>query len=150
MNIFINFEEEIETEAAAKEGRVLPAQRQFQPLGRRTGVVGPQLQLPEERNFSHRRIGAEDRSEMLKTKNFGRKSLNEIKEILAQMGLSLGMKIDEQGNAVPGPTAFLQHSPGASYNTTTTRTSRWIRWICNCPLRPKTFNSSQSSVLSCQ
>lgn len=32
--------------------------------------------------------------EMLKTKNFGRKSLNEIKEILGEMGLSLGMKMD--------------------------------------------------------
>jgi DNA-directed RNA polymerase subunit alpha len=32
--------------------------------------------------------------EMLKTKNFGRKSLNEIKEILSTMGLSLGMKLD--------------------------------------------------------
>jgi DNA-directed RNA polymerase subunit alpha len=32
--------------------------------------------------------------EMLKTKNFGRKSLNEIKDILATMGLSLGMRID--------------------------------------------------------
>jgi len=34
-------------------------------------------------------------ADMLKTKNFGRKSLNEIKEILAEMGLSLGMKVDE-------------------------------------------------------
>jgi DNA-directed RNA polymerase subunit alpha len=33
-------------------------------------------------------------AEMLKTKNFGRKSLNEIKEILSEMGLGLGMKID--------------------------------------------------------
>ena len=33
-------------------------------------------------------------TEMLKTKNFGRKSLNEIKDILSEMGLSLGMKID--------------------------------------------------------
>lgn len=32
-------------------------------------------------------------AEMLKTKNFGRKSLNEIKDILAEMGLSLGMQI---------------------------------------------------------
>ncbi len=32
--------------------------------------------------------------DMLKTKNFGRKSLKEIKEILSNMGLSLGMKID--------------------------------------------------------
>jgi DNA-directed RNA polymerase subunit alpha len=33
-------------------------------------------------------------SEMLKTKNFGRKSLNEIKSILEEMGLSLGMKLE--------------------------------------------------------
>jgi DNA-directed RNA polymerase subunit alpha len=35
-------------------------------------------------------------SEMLKTKNFGRKSLNEIKEILSGMGLGLGMKVDDK------------------------------------------------------
>jgi DNA-directed RNA polymerase subunit alpha len=34
--------------------------------------------------------------EMLKTRNFGRKSLNEIKEILEQMGLHLGMKVEEE------------------------------------------------------
>jgi DNA-directed RNA polymerase subunit alpha len=39
--------------------------------------------------------------EMLKTKNFGRKSLNEIKEILSGMGLSLGMRLDQ-------PTATAQ------------------------------------------
>lgn len=39
-------------------------------------------------------------SEMLKTKNFGRKSLNEVKEILADMGFSFGMKIDEQGRII--------------------------------------------------
>src|SRR5207248_2933728 len=38
-------------------------------------------------------------AEMLKTKNFGRKSLNEIKEILHTMGLSLGMKIDQAATA---------------------------------------------------
>jgi DNA-directed RNA polymerase subunit alpha len=32
--------------------------------------------------------------EMLKTKNFGHKSLNEIKEILREMGLELGMRIE--------------------------------------------------------
>ena len=31
---------------------------------------------------------------MLKTKNFGRKSLNEIKEVLSEMELSLGMKLE--------------------------------------------------------
>ena len=34
--------------------------------------------------------------EMLRTRNFGRKSLNEIKEILEDMGLHLGMKVDEE------------------------------------------------------
>lgn len=34
-------------------------------------------------------------AEMLKTKNFGRKSLNEIKDILSSMGLSLGMRLDQ-------------------------------------------------------
>ncbi|WP_455243831.1 DNA-directed RNA polymerase subunit alpha [Petrachloros mirabilis] len=38
-------------------------------------------------------------AEMLKTKNFGKKSLNEIKEILADMGLSLGVKIEETAQA---------------------------------------------------
>src|SRR5215467_8076173 len=37
--------------------------------------------------------------EMLKTKNFGRKSLNEIKEILATMGLGLGMRVDQPAAA---------------------------------------------------
>ena len=31
---------------------------------------------------------------MLKTKNFGRKSLNEIKDVVGEMGLSLGMKLE--------------------------------------------------------
>jgi DNA-directed RNA polymerase subunit alpha len=38
-------------------------------------------------------------AEMLKTKNFGRKSLNEIKEILHSMGLSLGMRLDQPAGA---------------------------------------------------
>lgn len=43
-------------------------------------------------------------SEMLKTKNFGRKSLNEIKEVLSEMGLSLGMKLE--GFAPPQEDIF--------------------------------------------
>ena len=42
-------------------------------------------------------------AEMLRTKNFGRKSLNEIKEILQSLGLSFGMKFDSQGRLV-GPS----------------------------------------------
>ena len=49
------------------------------------------------KNANIRYIGelvSKSEAEMLKTKNFGRKSLNEIKEILSEMGLSLGMKVD--------------------------------------------------------
>ena len=42
-------------------------------------------------------------AEMLKTKNFGRKSLKEIKEILAEMGLSLGMKLENWPPKVATP-----------------------------------------------
>src|ERR1700753_2205719 len=42
-------------------------------------------------------------SEMLKYRNFGKKSLNEIKEKLSQLGLSLGMKFDS-GMVEPNPT----------------------------------------------
>ena len=45
-------------------------------------------------------------AEMLKYRNFGKKSLNEIKEILANMGLSLGMRIDTHGRLIaPPPSA---------------------------------------------
>ncbi len=39
-------------------------------------------------------------AEMLKTKNFGRKSLTEIKDILSDMGLSFGMKLDQKGHPI--------------------------------------------------
>jgi DNA-directed RNA polymerase subunit alpha len=42
-------------------------------------------------------------AEMLRTKNFGRKSLNEIKEILNNLGLGFGMKLDAQGRIVGPP-----------------------------------------------
>ena len=41
------------------------------------------------------------------SKNFGRKSLNEIKEILSAMGLTLGMKFDDKG----APVFPEQHPP---------------------------------------
>ena len=44
-----------------------------------------------------RELVQKSEGEMLKTKNFGRKSLNEIKEILTTMGLSLGMRLDQSG-----------------------------------------------------
>jgi DNA-directed RNA polymerase subunit alpha len=47
-----------------------------------------------------RELVLKSEQEMLKTKNFGRKSLNEIKEILSAMGLGLGMRFDEKGNPI--------------------------------------------------
>jgi DNA-directed RNA polymerase subunit alpha len=46
-----------------------------------------------------RELVTKTEAEMLKTKNFGRKSLNEIKEILSSMGLSLGMRLDQPAGA---------------------------------------------------
>jgi DNA-directed RNA polymerase, alpha subunit/40 kD subunit len=40
--------------------------------------------------------------DMLGTKNFGKKSLTEIKDLLHGMGLDFGMDFDEQGNPIPG------------------------------------------------
>lgn len=40
--------------------------------------------------------------DMLTTKNFGKKSLTEIKDMLHGMGLDFGMDFDEQGNPIPG------------------------------------------------
>ena len=40
--------------------------------------------------------------DMMSTKNFGKKSLNEIKDLLHSLGLDFGMDFDEQGNPIPG------------------------------------------------
>jgi DNA-directed RNA polymerase subunit alpha len=101
MVIFINFEEASEPTEAGLEG------------------VGPQLsevlnRSVEElelsvrsynclKNASIQTIGdlvQKTEPEMLRTKNFGRKSLNEIKELLGGLGLSFGMRFDSQGRLV--------------------------------------------------
>ena len=108
MNIFINFEEEME---AGADGAIDGPMIRNDNLNR--SVEELELSVRSYnclKNANIQTIGEliqKTEAEMLKTKNFGRKSLNEIKEILAQMGLSLGMKIDEQGNPVPGPTSVL-------------------------------------------
>ncbi len=107
MTIFINFEEELETESRGED----KPQIKNENLNR--SVEELELSVRSYnclKNANIQTIGElvqKTEAEMLKTKNFGRKSLNEIKEILASMGLSLGMKIDEHGNAVPGPTSQL-------------------------------------------
>ena len=106
MNIFINFEEEIETGSSSDETK---PEIKNENLNR--SVEELELSVRSYnclKNANIQSIGElvqKTEAEMLKTKNFGRKSLNEIKEILSTMGLSLGMKIDEHGNAVPGPTS---------------------------------------------
>lgn len=93
--VFINFDEEAEMpdEPAHLEG----------------GAVNENLYKPVEelelsvraynclKNADIRYIGElvqRSEQEMLKTKNFGKKSLNEIKDVLQGMGLSLGMKVE--------------------------------------------------------
>jgi DNA-directed RNA polymerase subunit alpha len=103
LNIFINFEESPEE----REGGDL---RQPQLRNENLNRSVEELELSVRsynclKNANIQTIGElvqKTESEMLKTKNFGRKSLNEIKEILANMGLSLGMRIDEHGNAIRG------------------------------------------------
>ena len=94
LTIFINFEEE--AEAQEEEIRAEPAfnENLFRSVDELELSVRSANCL---KNADIRHIGElvqKTEQEMLKTKNFGRKSLNEIKEILAEMGLSLGMKID--------------------------------------------------------
>jgi DNA-directed RNA polymerase subunit alpha len=95
LTIFINFEETAEpveetvSEEAAKLNENLDKSVDELELSVRSANC---LQ-----NANIRFIGElvqKTEAEMLKTKNFGRKSLKEIKEILAEMGLSLGMKLD--------------------------------------------------------
>ena len=103
MNIFINFEEELESLTSSDDRK---PEIHNENLNR--SVEELELSVRSYnclKNANIQTIGElvqKTEAEMLKTKNFGRKSLNEIKEILATMGLSLGMKIDEHGNAVPG------------------------------------------------
>jgi DNA-directed RNA polymerase subunit alpha len=94
LQIFINFVEEEEPEP---EGAVEEEQEFNENLFKRVD----ELELSVRSQNCLQNAGIEyiyqlverTEAEMLKTKNFGRKSLNEIKEILSDLGLSLGMKL---------------------------------------------------------
>jgi DNA-directed RNA polymerase subunit alpha len=94
LTIFINFEEQDEAP--------LPMADEPEPLNPNLFKSVDELELSVRsanclQNANIRFIGElvqRTEAEMLKTKNFGRKSLNEIKETLASMGLSLGMTIE--------------------------------------------------------
>jgi len=100
--IFMNFEE---AEVAVEEEAVAVDDR----LGEHLARSVEELELSVRsynclKNANIRTIGElvqKSEAEMLKTKNFGRKSLNEIKEILGEMGLSLGMKLEPVPAGVP-------------------------------------------------
>src|SRR5579863_604895 len=95
LSIFINFEETEETTYS-------PSGAEEEPLNENLFRSVDELELSVRsanclQNANITLIGElvqRSEQDMLKTKNFGRKSLKEIKEILANMGLSLGMKID--------------------------------------------------------
>src|SRR5260370_2487871 len=113
MNIFINFEEEIETASASEERR---PEIKNENLNR--SVEELELSVRSYnclKNANIQSIGElvqKTEAEMLKTKNFGRKSLNEIKEILSNLGLGFGMKFDAQGRLMPPPGGISHYTGG--------------------------------------
>jgi len=97
MSIFINFDETLEP-VIEKESDV-PVQPEFNTnLYRRVDELELSVRsancLKNANIIKIYQLVNKSESEMLKTKNFGRKSLNEIKEVLNEMGLSLGMKLE--------------------------------------------------------
>jgi DNA-directed RNA polymerase subunit alpha len=103
MAIFINFEE-LDTERPEEDYQERTLNRLNEVLNR--SVEELELSVRSYnclKNANIQTIGdliQKSEAEMLRTKNFGRKSLNEIKEILGGMGLSFGMRIDAQGNLI--------------------------------------------------
>jgi DNA-directed RNA polymerase subunit alpha len=97
LSIFITFEEEEEEEVESAEEHVEP-EKLNENLFRSVDEL--ELSVRSANCLKHANIKLigdlvqKTEAEILATKNFGRKSLNEIKEILAEMGLSLGMKLD--------------------------------------------------------
>jgi len=95
MNVFIRFEE---GESLPKPQEVEETSKLNENLFRSVDELELSVRSANcLKNADIRYIGdlvQKTEAEMLKTKNFGRKSLNEIKEILAEMGLSLGMKLE--------------------------------------------------------
>jgi len=104
MSIFINFEEQPELQDAPVE---LSHDPRLEHLDRSVEELELSVRsyncLKNANIQSIRELVQKSENEMLKTKNFGRKSLNEIKEILHKMGLSLGMKFDEHGRIIWPP-----------------------------------------------
>ncbi len=113
MNIFINFEEEPEVEEVRAERPVAIHNENLDRSVEELELSVRSYNCLKNANITTiRELVQKTEQEMLKTKNFGRKSLNEIKEILAAMGLSLGMRFDDKGNPV-APAAEAPPQPPA-------------------------------------
>jgi DNA-directed RNA polymerase subunit alpha len=97
LEIFVNFKEEIRPEVPTVD-----VDRVHLLENLKRSVDELELSVRSYnclKNANIRNIGElvqKTEAEMLKTRNFGRKSLNEIKEILETLGLSLGMKLDDE------------------------------------------------------
>jgi DNA-directed RNA polymerase subunit alpha len=97
LSIFITFEEEEEAEMAVSEEEG-EGEKLNENLFRSVDEL--ELSVRSANCLKHANIKLigdlvqRTEAEILATKNFGRKSLNEIKEILSEMGLNLGMKLE--------------------------------------------------------
>jgi DNA-directed RNA polymerase subunit alpha len=107
MAIFINFEEEIHEQPEPVAQKSIPAYNEHldKSIDELELSVRSYNCLKNSDIKTIRDLVQKKEPEMLKTKNFGRKSLNEIKDILTGMGLGLGMQFDDQGNIIKGPDA---------------------------------------------
>jgi len=95
LTVFINFEEEDEPEEEEDEKtEVKINENLFRSVDELELSVRSSNCLKNANIHLIGELVQKTEAEMLKTKNFGRKSLNEIKEILSEMGLALGMKVD--------------------------------------------------------
>ncbi len=100
--IFVNLEDEDDEEGGEESATPAPTLHDREAWSDKLNKSVDELELSVRsynclKNANIRTIGElvqKTEAEMLKTKNFGRKSLNEIKEILEGMGLGLGMKLD--------------------------------------------------------
>ncbi len=97
MTIFINFDEKLEPEAEKKADKRQKPQfneNLYRSVEELELSVRSANCLKNADILKIYQLVSKTEAEMLKTKNFGRKSLNEIKEVLNEMGLSLGMKLE--------------------------------------------------------
>ena len=97
MAIFINFDEQLEPEPEKKSSETQKPkfnENLYRSVEELELSVRSANCLKNANILKIYQLVNKTEGEMLKTKNFGRKSLNEIKEVLSEMGLSLGMKLE--------------------------------------------------------